>query len=134
VKLPRTTRERGGVFLFAALVMALIVLMSAGMLTEASRNMLLLAGGHERRQALREGAFAGVRWAALRAPATAKPQGTLRLTTCKVAVETSERSEGRLRLRVVATNQIGERLTLDATLAPDAGQRAWQLVDYGITR
>ena len=134
MRLPRTSRERGGVFLFAALVMALIVLMSAGMLTEASRNMLLLAAGQERRHALREGAFAGVRWAALRAPATAKPKGSIQLTTCEVAVETSERSDERLRLRVVATNQIGERLTLEATLVPDAGQRAWRLQDYGVTR
>lgn len=127
---PRSSRERGGIFLFAALAMATIVLMNAGMLTEASRNVLHLAAGQERRQALREGAFAGLRWAALRAPAVAKPRGSLQLFSCKVAVETSERSDEQLRLRVVATNQLGERLAIEATLAP-RGQ-AWQIRDYSI--
>ena len=134
----RTNRERGGVFLFAALAMAALVLVQGGMLTEASQNVLRLAAGQERRQALREGAFAGLHWAALRAPMTGKPVGSIRLSTCKVEVETRERSDERLRLRVVATNQIGETLALEATLVPRLesapGQPDWRVQDYALGR
>ena len=57
-------RERGGSFTLIALALAALILISAGLLTDASRNTLVRSAQEGRRSALREGVFGGVEWAA----------------------------------------------------------------------
>lgn len=104
-------RERGGTFTFASLLLASLLLVSAGLLTGASRTSYRSATESMRASALREGAFAGGRWATLKD--AGKPlKGTFELVNCKVSVEAQRDAQGKLVVKSRASNGIGEALTL----------------------
>ncbi|MGE0712239.1 MAG: hypothetical protein AB7N76_32540 [Planctomycetota bacterium] len=113
-------RERGATFTFVALAMAVLVLLSAGLLTDASQHTLIGAAERARRSALREGAFGGATWAC-KATAAELEQGTsLELMGCLVEVSPATRKGEGHELRCNATNAIGERFGLVCTI--QAGQ------------
>ncbi|MBL4850017.1 MAG: hypothetical protein JKY65_31195 [Planctomycetes bacterium] len=103
-------RERGGMFTFASLFLSTLLLLSAGLLTDASRNTYRNATASSRRSDLREAAFAGGTWGVTK-DAGESPKalaGRLELSGCKVKVETKRDAQGRLIVISRATNGIGE--------------------------
>ena len=100
-------RERGGTFTFASLFLASMLLISAGLLVDASRSSYRIAAASVRQSELREGAFGGGTWATTKD--VGQPlKGTLHLAGCKVEVEAKRDAAGRLIVTSRATNGIGE--------------------------
>lgn len=107
----RAARERGGTFTFASLVLASLLLISAGLLTGQTRNTYRSAAASGRRSALREAAFAGGTWAALKNRTKPTLKGDLSLGTERVAVEANRDAQGRLVVKSSARNALGEAVT-----------------------
>lgn len=105
-------RERGGTFTFASLVLSGLLLVSAGLLTGQTRSTYRSAAADSRRSSLREAAFAGGTWAALKDEGQAAVIGDLLLGPNRVAVETKRDDKGRLVVTSSAQNGIGEAVTL----------------------
>lgn len=112
-------REAGGSFTFIALTMATLVLISAGLLTDASKNTLHRAAQSARISALRDACFAGATWAERSvAQGDAAPAGTLSLARAEVEVSTVRRGAGGLVVLCKARNGIAETLNLEITIGP----------------
>ena len=105
-----STPERGGTFTFASLILSSLLLISAGLLTGQTRNTYRSAAASSRASSLREAAFAGGAWAAIKDKG--QPQtGDLALGINRVAVEAKRDGQGRLVVKSSARNAIGEAVT-----------------------
>jgi hypothetical protein len=105
------TRERGGTFTFASLLLSALLLISAGLLTGQTRTTYRSAAGASRHSSLREAAFAGGTWAALKSKAQPVTVGDLALGVNRVAVTAKRDDKGRLVVTSSARNAIGEAVT-----------------------
>jgi len=107
----RSNRERGGTFTFASLILSSLLLISAGLLTGQTRSTYRTAAAASRASALREAAFAGGAWAAIKDKGQPLAVGDLALGVNRVAVEAKRDAEGRLVVKSSASNAIGEAVT-----------------------
>lgn len=110
------SRQRGGTFTFIVLATSTLFLVTASLLTDATRSTFALSAAQARITKVREAAFGGVRWAeraALRGDAAKK--GVLQLQGVRVEVSYSIDAKGALEVTSIGKGQ--ERwLRIDARL------------------
>jgi hypothetical protein len=127
-------RERGGSFTFIALALAMLVLISAGLLVDASRNTLILSAQEGRQSALREAAFSGACWAAVSLESGVdQPGGVVEFMGCQVEVRPLAATPKEAKVRCAASNALGESFVIEAILragSKKAGEDAWRLTGY----
>lgn len=119
-------REHGGTFTFISLGLSTLLLVSAGLLAGPSRTTLQGAAASTRRSALREGVFAGARYAGQFEP-SATPTRLL-LEGCEVTVRRLPDEGGHRVVESEAANGIGERLRLRAHLSASGELSSFELV------
>lgn len=132
----RASRRRGSSFTLVVVATSILILMTAALFVDASRLAFLRSVAETRRTSLREGAFAGVTWAARDAaasPEAAAGGPAMIALGGGLDVEVSwERVDAGLVVTSRARSFEGQEITLEARLEPDGD--GYTLRDLAVDR